>query len=165
MSIKNKLNSLYNLQSNPHRIINNVVFNKNSIPGFEIITREDLTSISTVANTAFNRSFVSKNITISYPEENDDILLFYNENQCNVHQLISVVNSSSTSNIKYNIEFSDNINNSRTKLVNSDLNCSTVNTETIFVNTTIPANNFVWLTIGNINGSIQQFHVTLDIEK
>lgn len=122
-------------------------------------------SISTTANDAFQRTFTSKAVSILFPEENTKTILFYNELSCNVNQIIATIRKSATSNVHYNIKFSDDINNIGSNVSSIGLFCDGKNVTTTFDNAYFPANNFVWIEINTITGSVQEFHLTVDLKQ
>lgn len=122
-------------------------------------------SISSTANDAFQRTFTSKSASILFPEENTKTILFYNELSCNVNQIIATIRKNTISNVHYNIKFSDDINNNGSNVSSTGLFCNDKNVTTTFDNTYFPANNFVWLEINTITGSVQEFHLTIDLKQ
>lgn len=102
-------------------------------------------------------------ITVASPIAADSFTMFFTAVAMPLSQIRSLVSGSSTPSVTFSIKYGSS-RASGTEMVTSGITCTNTTTglsTTSFTNGTIPANNFVWIDVTAVSGSVSEIHVSL----
>jgi len=111
--------------------------------------------------------FGPKSITISYPTASEDVTLLYTNQSVTISKISSVLTQNASSNVAFTIRKDINRSNTGTEVKTGGFYCNSntvPNSYTNFDSATIGANTFMWLETTSATGSVQEFHLTIELE-
>lgn len=106
----------------------------------------------------------TKAISVFSPASGDNITLFYTSASTTVSKLVTVL-SGVTPSVTYTIKYGSS-KASGTEIVIGGLTTTSTtsgNITTSFSNSVIPTDNFVWLEISAVNGTVTEFYANLNL--
>lgn len=102
-----------------------------------------------------------KSISLLYPALNDQVTMFYTTQNLVVSQISSAVQGGTS--VAFVIYYATNRNEpSPTTILSNTCSSNTGDYDTTFTNGTIPANNWVWLNVGTVTGTVTRLDVSMD---
>lgn len=105
-----------------------------------------------------------KSLSVVSPEVLDQFTMFFTTKKITISEIISVVEGTDPS-TNFTVKFSPDRSAAGTEVVGDGITCN--NTTTGLITTTInnpiiPKDNFIWIVINTVSGTVDQLHVTLD---
>lgn len=120
-------------------------------------------ALSVGGNTAISAGS-PKSITIPSPTNTDNFTILYTSSSMMLSSIRSVLRGSSTPSVTFSIRYGTDRSAAGTEVVTSGITCtnttSGLSTNT-FNNGTIPANNYVWITVSAVSGTVTELNVTI----
>lgn len=106
----------------------------------------------------------TKAVSIFTPAVNDNVTLLYTSASTSIAKLVSVVSGNSPS-VTYTIKYGSSKAAGTEILTGGFTSSSTTtgNVTTSFTNPIIPTDNFVWLEISAVGGTVTEFYVNLNL--
>lgn len=105
-----------------------------------------------------------KSLTINSPVALDELTVFFTTKKINISEIVSVVKGISPS-ATFTIRFGVDRSSTGAEVVIGGIISSNTTTglvTTIFNNPIIPQDNFVWVVINTVSGTVDQLHVSMD---
>lgn len=128
-----------------------------TIQGVEIATK-------TYVDTAIDNNVNVKSISIFTPINTDSVTLLYTQSITTISKLVTVL-SGNTPSVTYTIKYGSSKATGTEVMTGGATTTSTTtgNITTTFSNAVVPANNFIWLEVTAVSGTVNEFHATINI--
>lgn len=107
-----------------------------------------------------------KHVTILDPAANDQVTMMYTQDQITILKIAAVVRGATTPTASFTLRYNAGRTGSVTDVVTGGTTISSSNnaqTITSFDNATIPANNWVWVIVNSVSGTISELGVTIQM--
>ena len=106
----------------------------------------------------------TKAVSLFDPVALDSVTMFYTPSAVTLNKLITVCTGTGPS-VTYTIRYGSS-KDSGTEIITGGLTSTSVTTgdiTTSFTNSTVPANNYVWLQVATVGGTVKEFHANLNM--
>ena len=104
----------------------------------------------------------AKGVSIFAPLDGDDVALFYTRYAITIQRVQTVLRGSGTPSVLFNIRHDPDRSAVGTAVVNAQTTTSVTTGDNVAIaDATIPANSWVWLEITTVQGTVDEFHLTL----